>query len=1632
MSIRAIPLVNNSSTHGNFYRLSGTGYLARISVGSYNPAESTQLYYQEFGAYAGSFGIGAELFKDLGGQFADLNNSLTDSQIGAYVNPEGRITWQSDNTNVAVVTNPSIAFPSVATVQGASGINTGVSNVLFSLDGQQTDGGLLVRIVPIEITTPLSTPPILINTTTPPLIQDGSTVYSPVPTPTPAAPLPTIYQVVVQHIFLPIDVYVVDPIPSNTQLTLTVNVIEPILAIEPLEIQVGTTAQLTPIEYDLTKTITDLAKQLIATKITTAFDTDIELKLLVNFGDDIQQLLLAKAYYDTPKGVSPQQIKLKLLEPLIADYDVGTEMWISREVASSVLDRINFLPAPLINTTPYLRPKNTNIRFANLSGKNLRNITWDKLNLNTTGNLIGTSSWSYQDEVMRRWYTDDWKSSELNIDFSDYANFVMYGSAEKRILAFVEKLKQIEFCNSQSYSADRSASLETSQKYALEIENTIRSFDPYETHLYFNSDMPYSASSTVTGTEYNADGTWPKISGSAVSPYSVEAETWLDVQLPIAQRYDDTNQNYLVSNLPGHVLDNEENTEFWDFIAMIGHYFDNLKPYIDASKYMYSRTPDVDSELSKDLIWQVAYSFGTELPNKSALDTLSRYLFGENNSLAGRNFTSEIWKRILHSYVYLTKMKGTRTAVRSIFHAFGITEHQLPIRETARPVTSSVFYSDESTYALRFNPGAFIIVPWTASIRDNYAVEFRFNTTNNVTTTFLNADSSWKLELVPHPTIATYSRIEVRNAVNATILSSSYDTFTDGTFYNVIVQKNLVGSPKIELDVRQTDGTRVLVSSYHSVPTSSFTTFDSPQRLYVGGSGSISTNNFSGSLDEFRVWGITLDDTTKEEHAYNPGSHTGNEISDAYNYLHVMLSFNKPENVAGSYGIVTNETPYFNKDGISKPFDILRTNLSILQTFGFANNATYPYQTNIITRVSRYRGIVGGSTSYVSNKVRIAAPPPTGSNYTLLSPKISIIPITDKREETKGGNIVGIFMSPTDVVNQMIYRAFGYFDLDDYIGYPGDKFESKYSSLHVIQNIFAQQYFKGYNPGEFVRFFDGFTNSIFEYLIEFIPAKAVLARGIIIEPSVLERSKQTLNYPLRVDGTGTRNTVAGASDTIYGLETTIETVEDTDLTGELGTFLADIGVEVQTVDSEYTTHEAHISESSRTEISYEYNYTETEITAFEVTDIESEFTLYENLIPINNETTITQEYLTFETSQSIAQSMTGDFENSNFDIYIPLNVNYTQSAVLPYQFANSIQSVYEIGPITDLNDSGVTTYFYQPDGIYDWINYVKRPITSSYMNIPAVIPSWTSGQFYKRGDIVQQVGVLDVYGNRLTGNNKYYVFTTDQQISGSTIVYFQSFNPPQYDTLHWEPVQYITYAYHGRKRVIYVDPTQQELLTGTVKLTWVDLDRIATDTGLRKQFTTENIELIGSATTQGIIKLEKSFIILALLSNKDNYRLRLYGNEESRTVDLNRAFGMEPDETVNVILDIKMESGTQTTEVRLNPPVTGTIDDDVLPNFVYYTIDNLDATTKNMQITFNLFILEGVLKVPREYLARHYRFFRDNSTGTKRRNYLGSLQTQDTTTDSKPPVEIFSSEGNTLSVQPGSNTIGGNEFLNVT
>jgi hypothetical protein len=304
---------------------------------------------------------------------------------------------------------------------------------------------------------------------------------------------------------------------------------------QPLTITIST------LQVPLLEAMLSAIQKVSTVKELSYFDAAREFKTLVNFGDDKQYV--TTAWRRAPRN--PNAIQFKLLSPLDNSISIYTPAYISREVAKSVIDKVEFEVAPEADNTPYLRPKNTDVsKFLPQSGK-LQNQSLESLGLTTgSAGAILDGKITYEDLTFRRWLSADFNSSELNIDFTNYNNFVQFGSAYSRLAAFYNKLKSVELLSSRIVGNTTGDA-----NIALQKEDIIRNFDPYEQYLYFSTDVsPYSASSAYTEPEdeYNTTATWPKdFNGKPYATTSSIAQTWYYNQSVIAQRYDTNNPNYL-------------------------------------------------------------------------------------------------------------------------------------------------------------------------------------------------------------------------------------------------------------------------------------------------------------------------------------------------------------------------------------------------------------------------------------------------------------------------------------------------------------------------------------------------------------------------------------------------------------------------------------------------------------------------------------------------------------------------------------------------------------------------------------------------------------------------------------------------------------------------------------------------------------------------------------------------------------------------------------------------------------------------------------------------------------------------------------------------------------------------------
>jgi hypothetical protein len=160
----------------------------------------------------------------------------------------------------------------------------------------------------------------------------------------------------------------------------------------------------------------------------------------LNFGNNELIIATNVAYTTDNEG---SYLLIKLYEPLPIDYDVKTQLWISNKVAESVSFNVDIQieseePASQNN----LRGPNFKVRVEQKVGQTTPYYTYNSL-------LTSNVSSSFQQ--LMSYYQD--KSVAINVDYTNFENFIHFSSAEERLNNFVYKLRLIESYNAQIYSS---------------------------------------------------------------------------------------------------------------------------------------------------------------------------------------------------------------------------------------------------------------------------------------------------------------------------------------------------------------------------------------------------------------------------------------------------------------------------------------------------------------------------------------------------------------------------------------------------------------------------------------------------------------------------------------------------------------------------------------------------------------------------------------------------------------------------------------------------------------------------------------------------------------------------------------------------------------------------------------------------------------------------------------------------------------------------------------------------------------------------------------------------------------------------------------------------------------------------
>ena len=409
---------------------------------------------------------------------------------------------------------------------------------------------------------------------------------------------------------------------------------------------------------------------------------------LLNFGDNNQVVVVNIALNKVESGY---EILFKLYQPLPDNIQEKDTLWIVQEKSNPYSFDINLDKLVIQAPGPRLRGPNFNIDIPDQNNVATSYQTYTSL-INSVQN-VSTSSYQQLLSLITS------QSIDINVDYTDFTNFVFFSSVKQRVINFYGKVKQIEDYNNlistytPNVAATSSLNLEiTSSKNA--INNIISQFDGYEYYLYFES----------------SSYTWPKT--TSTTPYILattsSAQTWYNATTGSAESYDNDNQNNLVFTVPSFIKDDDNNNQYITFLNMVGHYFDNIWIFLQAVTDINLANNNLEKGVSKDLVYYVLQSLGIKLYNQYGDSDNVSFLVGASgssyytgsdsqaftytgsylNTIPHKDLLAESYKRIYHNLPLLLKTKGTAYGLQTLVSTFGITGSVLQVKEYGGDIRS--------------------------------------------------------------------------------------------------------------------------------------------------------------------------------------------------------------------------------------------------------------------------------------------------------------------------------------------------------------------------------------------------------------------------------------------------------------------------------------------------------------------------------------------------------------------------------------------------------------------------------------------------------------------------------------------------------------------------------------------------------------------------------------------------------------------------------------------------------------------------------------------------------------------------------------------------------------------------------
>ena len=850
-------------------------------------------------------------------------------------------------------------------------------------------------------------------------------------------------------------------------------------------------------------------------------------------------------------GDPDYSIIFKLTAPLPAGVVVGDELWLAQQVSEDYNDQITLSP-------PNLKPP-----LQSISGPNFdilaRLGTGVSTNYKDKEDLLSSNSgvkYQIQDKLVSGSLVE---GINLNQDFRKFENFIKYSSAQSRLQGFYYKLRQIESHDNRinqltiNLNGLPSSSASSSLAFITNIDTAknrrsalIGSFDAYERYLYYQS-ASYESSSYGEfwpTTWPKSNNTKPYVNVPSTSSVGVE---WYEGALASASLFDTNNNNSISKLTPAHIVEDSDNENYLTLLSAVGHYFDDILPYVEQITSTHNRQQSISEGLSKDLLYVIGENLGFEFENGSTLDDLWSYALGvdatgsvnTNYETTTEDTMKEIWKRIVNNLPYLLKTKGTERGLRALINCFGIPDTILRIREygghEATFETKTDYTFNRFYYSLKVgyngqtsgNPNQSIKAPWQAVSQSGLfpeTVELRVKMAADQTKdqTLFEVPNQWKVRAFVsggYDYLGFYLSGS-QGWATASVSSSIYD----GNWHSVAIKREnstdtITDNQTYTLVSKATNYLKVVVSETASLSINGSTSssynnsFVTAGNLWIPGSGSYtiaqshSMDILSGSVQELRYWASALTNDILDNHALTPTSFQGNTdgvftgSTSSFDTLSYRLSL-------GSDSQKTIDTNY----PATSSFDSQHPD----QTKPMPSASFYNFTSSAYLAVVEENSLewpdLGGNRS-VSNKVRIDSTVLSGNQ--LFTDSRAERPLTDSFPPDSPR--LGVYLSPSNEINQNIAEQFGGLSIDDFIGDPTYLELDNYPALAQLQREYGKKYANPNKPNQYARLLEKYNAALFQLIKRFVPYRANTQVGLVVEPLLIERSKIAIKQPVSSD-----------------------------------------------------------------------------------------------------------------------------------------------------------------------------------------------------------------------------------------------------------------------------------------------------------------------------------------------------------------------------------------------------------------------------------------------------------------------------------------------------------------------------------